>query len=46
MSTHGRIRPDRGLTARMTLTMFLLGALYVAVMAILIAAGLTPASSS
>ncbi len=40
MSTNGRIRPDRGLTARMTLTIFLLGALYVAVMAILIAAGL------
>jgi heat shock protein HtpX len=39
MST-GRIRPDRGLTARMTFTMFLLGALYVAVMAILIAAGI------
>lgn len=39
MST-GRIRPDRSLTARMTLTMFLLGALYVGVMAILIAAGI------
>jgi heat shock protein HtpX len=39
MST-GRIRPDRSLTARMTLTIFLLGALYVAVMAILIASGI------
>jgi heat shock protein HtpX len=39
MST-GRIRPDRSLTARMTFTMFLLGALYVGVMAILIAAGI------
>ena len=39
MST-GRIRPDRSLTARMTLTMFLLGALYVGVMAILIASGI------
>jgi heat shock protein HtpX len=39
MSTNGRIRPDRGLTARMTLTLFLLGALYVGVMAILIASG-------
>src|SRR5579859_7967736 len=26
---HSRIRPDRGLTARMGLTMFLLGLLYV-----------------
>lgn len=34
-----RIRPDRSLTARMTLTIFLLGALYVAVMALLIAYG-------
>jgi heat shock protein HtpX len=39
MST-GRIRPDRSLTARMTFTMFLLGALYVGVMAILIASGI------
>jgi heat shock protein HtpX len=41
MSTNpkGRIRPDKSLTARMTLTIFLLGALYVAVMAILIASG-------
>jgi heat shock protein HtpX len=38
MST-SRIRPDRGLTARMTFTMFLLGALYVAVVAGLIAYG-------
>jgi heat shock protein HtpX len=35
----GRIKPDKSLTARMTLTMFLLGALYVGVMAILIAYG-------
>jgi heat shock protein HtpX len=40
MSTSGgRIRPDKSLTARMTLTLFLLGLLYVAVMAILIAYG-------
>ncbi len=32
-----RFRPDRGLTTRMTLTMFLLGLLYVAFAAILIA---------
>jgi heat shock protein HtpX len=38
-TTRGRIRPDKSLTARMTLTIFLLGALYVAVMAILIAYG-------
>jgi heat shock protein HtpX len=45
MSTNsrGRIRPDRNLTARMTLTIFLLGLLYVAVMALLIAAGLSVA---
>src|SRR5580693_7084004 len=42
MSTErGRIRPDKSLTARMTLTIFLLGALYVAVMAILIAYGVS-----
>jgi heat shock protein HtpX len=40
MSTGGRIKADKSLTARMTLTMFLLGALYVAVMAILIAKGI------
>src|SRR6201996_1635212 len=39
MST-SRIKPDHNLTARMTFTIFLLGALYVGVMAILIAAGL------
>jgi heat shock protein HtpX len=40
MSTgRGRIRADKSLTARMTLTIFLLGALYVAVVAILIAYG-------
>jgi heat shock protein HtpX len=33
-----RFRPDRGLVARMTLTMFLIGALYVAVVAVLLAA--------
>jgi heat shock protein HtpX len=37
MATRSRFRPDRGLVARMTLTMFLLGALYVAVVALLIA---------
>jgi heat shock protein HtpX len=37
--TSGKIRPDKSLTARMTLTIFLLGALYVAVMAIIIAYG-------
>jgi len=31
-----RIRPDHNLTARMTLTIFLIGALYVAVMAALL----------
>jgi heat shock protein HtpX len=35
----GRIKPDKSLTARMTFTIFLLGALYVGVMAILIASG-------
>ncbi|MGN6473142.1 MAG: zinc metalloprotease HtpX [Mycobacteriales bacterium] len=35
-----RIRPDHNLTARMTLTIFLIGALYVAVMAALIASGI------
>jgi heat shock protein HtpX len=40
MSTgSGKIRADKGLTARMTFTLFLLGALYVGVVAILIAAG-------
>jgi heat shock protein HtpX len=37
MATHSRFRPDRGLVARMTFTLFLLGALYVAVVAALIA---------
>jgi heat shock protein HtpX len=42
MSTSGgRIKPDKSLTARMTLTIFLLGALYVGVMAILIASGVS-----
>jgi heat shock protein HtpX len=39
MST-GTIRPDAGLRARMSLTIFLLGALYVGVVAILIASGI------
>jgi heat shock protein HtpX len=39
MST-SRIRPDHNLTARMTLTIFLIGALYVGVMAALIASGI------
>src|SRR3954470_11057645 len=37
MATRSRFRPDRGLVARMTFTMFLIGALYVAVVAALIA---------
>jgi heat shock protein HtpX len=41
MSTTSRIPSDHGLTARMTFTMFLIGALYVAVMAILIASGIS-----
>ncbi|HEX6920369.1 MAG TPA: zinc metalloprotease HtpX [Actinomycetes bacterium] len=36
-----RYLPDRGLTARMGLTMFLLGLLYVVLMAVLIGAGLS-----
>jgi heat shock protein HtpX len=35
-----RIKPDHNLTARMTLTIFLIGALYVGVMAALIASGI------
>ncbi|HVW81082.1 MAG TPA: zinc metalloprotease HtpX [Mycobacteriales bacterium] len=35
-----RIKPDHNLTARMTFTIFLIGALYVAVMAALIASGI------
>jgi heat shock protein HtpX len=37
MSSRTRFRPDRGLVARMGFTMFLIGALYVAVIAVLIA---------
>src|SRR3954467_7529509 len=37
MATRSRFRPDRGLVARMTFTMFLLGLLYVVVVAALIA---------
>ena len=37
MATRSRFPADRGLVARMTFTMFLLGALYVAVIALLIA---------
>jgi heat shock protein HtpX len=40
MST-GRIKPDRRLAARMSFTIFLIGALYVAVMAALIASGVS-----
>jgi len=36
--SRSRFRPDRGLVARMSLTLFLIGALYVAVIAVLIAA--------
>jgi heat shock protein HtpX len=41
MATHSRFRPDRGLVARMGLTMFLIGALYVAVVALLISANVS-----
>src|SRR5690242_10670245 len=37
MATRTRFRSDNGLVARMTFTMFLIGALYVAVVAALIA---------
>jgi heat shock protein HtpX len=43
MST-SRIKPDRNLTARMTFTIFLIGALYVGVMAALIASGINAAA--
>jgi heat shock protein HtpX len=36
--SRSRFRPDHGLVARMSLTLFLIGALYVAVVAVLIAA--------
>jgi heat shock protein HtpX len=36
--SRSRFRPDRGLVARMSFTLFLIGALYVAVVALLIAA--------
>jgi heat shock protein HtpX len=36
--SRSRFRPDRGLVARMTLTMFLIGLLYVVVIAVLLAA--------
>jgi heat shock protein HtpX len=36
--SRSRFRPDHGLVARMTLTMFLIGLLYVAVIAVLLAA--------
>jgi heat shock protein HtpX len=36
--SQSRFRPDRGLVARMTLTMFLIGLLYVVVIAVLLAA--------
>jgi heat shock protein HtpX len=39
--SRSRFRPDRGLVARMTLTMFLIGALYVAVVAVLLAANVS-----
>jgi heat shock protein HtpX len=41
MASHSRFRPDRGLVARMGLTMFLIGALYVAVVGLLIAANVS-----
>ncbi|MDH2424582.1 zinc metalloprotease HtpX [Sphaerisporangium sp. TRM90804] len=37
--THARFAPDRGLAARMVVTMFLLGLLYVAFIALLVALG-------
>ncbi|MBV9291092.1 MAG: zinc metalloprotease HtpX, partial [Frankiales bacterium] len=37
MATRSRFRSDPGLVARMSFTMFLLGALYVAVVALLLA---------
>jgi heat shock protein HtpX len=40
ISGQGKIHADKSLTARMTLTLFLLGALYVGVVALLIAYGL------
>ena len=43
MPRHSRFRPDRGLVARMTVTMFLLGALYVAFIAALLAIGVSTA---
>jgi heat shock protein HtpX len=39
MATRSRFRPDRGLVARMTGTMFLIGLLYVAFIAVLIGVG-------
>ncbi|HET6865138.1 MAG TPA: zinc metalloprotease HtpX [Solirubrobacteraceae bacterium] len=41
MASRSRFRPDRGLVARMTVTMFLLGALYVAFIAVLLSLGLS-----
>ena len=39
MSQARRFAPDRGLTSRMVVTMFLLGLLYVVFVGVLIAAG-------
>jgi heat shock protein HtpX len=41
MATRSRFRPDHGLVARMTVTMFLIGALYVAFIAVLISVGVS-----
>jgi len=41
MATRSRFRSDRGLAARMTLTMFLLGALYVGFVALLLSFGVS-----
>src|SRR4051794_36860635 len=41
MATRSRFRPDRGLVARMGLTMFLLGALYVGFIAVLLSIGIS-----
>jgi heat shock protein HtpX len=41
MSTRSRFRPDRGLVARMTVTMFLLGLLYVVFIGVLLSLGIS-----
>jgi heat shock protein HtpX len=41
MATRSRFRPDRGLVARMTVTMFLLGLLYVVFIGVLLSLGIS-----